>query len=394
MSLRSFLIGMTLISVVSDSMLHPFFPQFFEGTFGKDDPKHVGYYIAAMCLTVMFAFPFWAYVARRIAELKLLAWTQLAAGLLCVYCFWTTSLVGFWIVSLSMIVFKGSYLLIYPYVMSLEQKDNHTSTVGLLSVIVHFGAIVGAVLGGLVVDSFNPRYIFLVMAAGDFIQIFVSIYLLRSSQYDTSYKAPEKEEGAGNLVPRGFILKLGIITLLLYGFAYMIRPFFSLYWEQISQYDSKLISGTIYAIPGFVALLALWLEKKQQVGNSTLNAIVPSLLLGIVGLMLQGSGVSLVVIAGRLIYGWAIYQALVKFDVLLFELSTPKSYATDYSKIHFFQNLGVLIASCSVGVLVDNFGLYMPFWTATCGFAITLILYLLAFKSETITSKKPSMSSK
>ncbi|UII25402.1 MFS transporter [Fulvivirga maritima] len=393
MTLRSFLIGMTLISVVSDSMLHPFFPQFFEGTFGVDDPKHVGYYIAAMCLTVMFAFPFWAYVARRIAELKLLAWTQLAAGLLCLYCFWTTSLFSFWVVSLSMIVFKGSYLLIYPYVMSLEQKENHTSTVGLLSVIVHFGAIVGAILGGLVVDSFNPRYIFLVMAAGDFIQIFVSIYLVRSAKYDTSYKAPEKEADTGSLVPKGFILKLGIITLLLYGFAYMIRPFFSLYWEQISQYDSKIISGTIYAIPGFVALLALWLEKKKKVGNSALNAILPSLLLGIAGLMLQGAGVALVVIAGRLIYGWAIYQALVKFDVLLFELSTPKSYATDYSKIHFFQNLGVLIASFSVGVLVDNFGLYMPFWTATVGFAITLILYLLAFKSEVFTTKKHSISS-
>ena len=37
-------------------------------------------------------------------------------------------------------------------------------------------------------------------------------------------------------------------------------------------------------------------------------------------------------IIGRIIYGWAIFQSVVKFDVLLFAHSTPESYAIDYSK--------------------------------------------------------------
>ncbi|UII19645.1 MFS transporter [Fulvivirga ligni] len=392
MNLKLFLIGMTLLAVVSDSMLHPFFPQFFKGTFGVSDPKHVGYYIAAMCFTVMVAFPLWAFVTKRVAELKLLVYTQLAAGLLCVYCFRINSLALFWVISLTMIVFKGSYLLIYPYVMSLVEKENHTSTVGLLSVVVHFGSILGAILGGAAVDSFNPKFIFLVMAAGDFIQMAVSFYLLRSSRYNTDYKLPDEPTEKSDLLPKDFILKLGLITMILYGSAYMIRPFFSVYWEAISSYDSKIVSGSMYALPALVALVALWLDHRKILAKDGFNAIIPSIILGVAGLLLQGSQVAWVIIVGRLIYGWAIYHAVIKFDVLLFELSTPKAYATDYSKIHFFQNLGVLITSFGVGVMVDQYGLVIPFWIAGAGFLITLSLYCLVFKSSREGLGKPSIS--
>jgi len=59
----------------------------------------------------------------------------------------------------------------------------------------------------------------------------------------------------------------------------------------------------------------------------------------------------------------------------LFEQSHPDSYAMDYSKIHFFQNLGVLLSSLSVGLIVDNTSLQMPFLIALGGFVITLICY-------------------
>ena len=103
--------------------------------------------------------------------------------------------------------------------------------------------------------------------------------------------------------------------------------------------------------------------------------------IGLIGLLLQGIPYDGVVIFGRIIYGWAIFQGVVKFDILLFELSTPESYSVDYSKIHFFQNLGVLLASLNVGIIVDNFGLRMPFAIALGGFSLTLVLYFFVFKS-------------
>ncbi len=386
MNLRFYLITMTMVAVVSDYLLHPFYPQFFKARFNITDPEQVGYYFAAICFMVMISFPFWAYVSKKITELKILVFTQFIAGILALYCYWTTSYFEFWIVSLIMILFKGSYLLIYPYILKLANKDNHTETIGFLSVVVHFGSILGAILGGLVVGLFNPCYIFLIMGLGDFIQMGTSLYLINSKKFNSYNDEIPKETSKpeGNLIPKGFVLKIGLITLIFYFSIFIITPFFSSYWESISAYNSKVVSGFVYAIPGVVALFALWLSKNLK----TQSTIIPALLLGLVGIFLQASKIDFVVLLGRILYGWSMFQAVVRFDVLLFDLSTPKSYATDYSKIHFFQNLGVLLASISIGILVEHQGLQIPFVVAFIGFIVTLTLYYYLFKEETKTTEE------
>ncbi|SEB44352.1 Predicted arabinose efflux permease, MFS family [Tenacibaculum sp. MAR_2009_124] len=389
MNLKSFLITMTFIAVVSDYLLHPFYPQFFELRFGMTNPKNVGYYFAAICFMVMIAFPFWAYVSKRVAELKILIYTQAIAGVLALYCYWTESYINFWIVSLVMVLFKGSYLLVYPYILKIIKKEEHTSTIGLLSVVVHLGGILGAVIGGFTVDFINPSSIFLVMALGDFLQMSVSAYLLKSKKYNTDVVVITGEVEKSS-TPNSFIIKIGLLTLILYFSDFLIRPFFSLYWESFSSNDSKLISGTIYAIPGFVALIALWINNKRN--TSGYEGIIKALLIGLVGLSLQGIPSESMVIIGRIIYGWAIFQGMVKFDVFLFEMSSPESYSIDYSKIHFFQNFGVLLASLNIGLVVDNFGLQMPFILALSGFIITLLLYFFVFKfSSNLKRNQPKL---
>ncbi|WP_438425663.1 MFS transporter [Aquimarina macrocephali] len=384
MTLKKILILMTLVAVVSDYLLHPFYPQFFEARFGVTDPKYVGYYFAAICFMVMIAFPFWAYISKKMAELNILVYTQCIAGILALYCYWTTSYINFWIISLIMVIFKGSYLLVYPYILKIITKKEHTGTIGLLSVVVHLGGILGAVIGGLTVDLVDASYIFLVMAAGDFMQMGISMYVLRSKKYDTNkiIETQSTLDAKDKIIPQGFILKIGLVTMVLYFSDFLIRPFFSLYWESLSDYDGKLISGCIYAIPGFVALIALWINTKH-IPKYKNKSILSALFLGMIGLILQGLPVETIVVLGRIIYGWAIFQGVVRFDVLLFEFSSPNSYAIDYSKVHFFQNLGVLLASFSVGILVDHHGLQIPFRVALAGFLITLGMYYFIFHRTT-----------
>jgi len=386
MKLKNFLIVMTLVAVVSDYLLHPFYPQFFELRFGIKDPELVGYYFAAICFMVMIAFPFWAYISKKVAELNILIYTQCIAGILALYCWYTNSYLNFWIVSLIMIIFKGSYLLVYPYILKIITKEEHPKTIGLLSVVVHLGGILGAVIGGLTVDLIDPRNIFLIMAAGDFIQMGMSAYVLKSEAYDTGLVVAEEVQKDRRLIPKGFILKLGLITMILYFSDFLIRPFFSLYWESFSSFKTKFVSGTVYAIPGLVALITLWINNRRKTEEGY-KGIINALCIALIGLFLQGIPSDVFVVTGRIIYGWAIFQGVVKFDILLFELSTPESYAIDYSKIHFFQNLGVLLASLSVGLVVDNFGLQIPFTIALLGFIMTLILYFFVFKSVRVTHK-------
>ena len=380
MKLKSFLLGITALAVVSDAMLLPFYPQFFADRFGVNDPQHVGAYVAAMCLTVMFALPLWARVVRRLPLLQLLVYTQLAAGLLCLYCYWTESLAGFWLVSLAMIAFKGSYLLVYPYVMSLSDEGEHTGTVGLLSVIVHFGGIVGALLGGLVLQVLEAGHVFLLMAVGDALQIAICLYLLwrqpQGAVAPTASLAPATvPDDAARL---RCVYLLGLLMLLFYFSAYLVRSFFALHWEAVSGIADSRLAAAVFALPALMALAGLWHNRRRaRLGLSPLGSLPLMLLVGMAGLLLQALPDSLSLLIGRCLFGWALFQLTVQLDVQLFQLGTPASYAADYSKINFCQNLGVLAASYAAGTLVAGQGLAAPFLVAAVGFVLTALAYPL-----------------
>ncbi|WP_245907046.1 MFS transporter [Reichenbachiella versicolor] len=384
MSLKYFLVLMTFVAVVSDYILHPFYPHFFADRFGVNSSDHVGYYFSSLCLVIMIAFPFWAYVSKKIAELRILILTQIIAGTLALCCYQIQSYLWFWILSLVMVMFKGSYLLIYPYALKVSGSQDHASTIGLLSVVLHLGGILGAVLGGVVLDFITPESAFIVMAIGDFIQMAMSAYLLKSSRYDTSMIKGEKQKSLKRTFrERFFILKIGLVTLILYFSDFIIRPFFTRYWEMVSNMESTLLTGVIYAIPAIVALVTLWYNSRNTSRWSFNRKISIALLVGIPGLFLQGMQNEYLIIIGRILYGWAIFQSAVQFDVLLFESSSPESYATDYSKVHFMQSLGVLIASTVSGLIVSDFGLQIPFPVSLIGFTLTLILFVMfILKSE------------
>ena len=378
MPVRIFLIVMTLVAVVSDYMLHPFYPIFFAARFGVTDPRITGIYFSAVCATVMIAFPIWAMVSRRMAELHILVYTQLLAGILAAACAFITSYPLFWLVSLAVIVFKGSYLLVYPYILRITPTEKHVGVISILSVIIHLGSVLGAIFGGMVIDWLQPQYIYLGMAAGDFFQAGLSGYLLRKGKATAPHTASAPHSWY-DLLPGGTVLKLSIITLLFYYADFLIRPFFVRYWESVAASESRILSGAIYAIPAAVAVAALYANKTRKPCQSPWHGILPALLLALCGLLLQAYPAAWSIIAGRCLYGWAFFQCAVRFDALLFHISDPASYAVEYSKIHFFQNLGVLAASFSAGVLAEYLPLNMPFAVAFAGYAgVALLYYMLA----------------
>lgn len=376
MKFKQLLIIMTFVAVVSDYLLHPFFPQFFRLRFGVVEPEAVGNYFAALCAIVMISFPFWAWVSKRKNELSILIYTQFIAGIGAILCYWTDEYAMFWFISLTMVFFKGSYLLVYPYILKVSPLEEHTKTIGILSVLVHLGGILGAVIGGVAVDWIDARYVYLIMAGGDFVQMGICQYLLRKKFTQDRQPIMNEQDSTAQKTSLLFIFKLGLVSLLLYFSDFTIRPFFSSFWEMIAQNDSKILSGTIYAIPGFVALLTLWLAHRMSF-KLHLSIIF---LTGLIGIALQAVPNEAFIIVGRIIYGWSIFKSTVHLDVVLFSSSNTDNYAVDYSKIHFFQNIGVLLASFSVGNVVASYGLTYPFYIALISGGIAMLGYFYFFQ--------------
>ena len=386
MNLKYCLILLTLISVVADTMLLPFYPQFFSAAFSENSAQHVGFYIATCCFTVMTTFPLWAKLAKRVHELHIWIYSQIAAASLGFYCYFAESLVEFWVASQLMLAFKASYLLIYPYVMRLEEKDKHLGVVGLFSVLMHFGAIGGALLGGFSLEYLSPQDIFLFMPASDIVQVLICLTLLWKLK--TPFRVTndiENTQPQTSPLSRGEahsrVIKLGLITLIFYFSAFLIRPFFSSFWEYVSQTDSEMFSAIVYSIPAWIALACLWWDHRDRASLSHFSAITRGALIAVVSLILQGSEQVWLVVIGRCLFGYALYQVTVRLEVLLFEISEPEHYAADFSKVHFFQNLGVIGASFMAGYLVENQGLQSTFIASLLGYTIAGLCFYSLFKT-------------
>lgn len=372
---RPLLFAMTILAVIGDSLLRPFYPQYFAQVFGVVDPRHIGAYAAASSLIVLLAFPIWAVVARRIATPPLLVATQLITGALTLVCGAVASLTAFWIASIAMLACKASYLLIYPYVLSLEPKERHLGAISTLAFVGYFGNIIAALLAGLVLEVMDPTSLFTAMAVGDALQIALCVYLWRRV-------APQPvEHGAETsaLAPR-FLIKLGAVMLVVYFSAYVSEPFFSVYWQRMAASDRPLIAGAVFALPGIAAVFALWRNTRR--GGALGSGLGVAIALGALGLMLQTTGHPVAIIAGRLGFGWALFQVLVHLDVVLFHASSPDSYAVDFSKANLFQSLGVLLASYASGGLAAACGPRVPFIVACAGLVAGGLLYLALFRAR------------
>ncbi|MEM6731601.1 MAG: MFS transporter [Myxococcota bacterium] len=370
---RIALITTTAIAVVSDAVLVPFYPQLFESAFGVDEPSHVGIYLAATCLTVMFMLPLWAELGRRIPTLALLAVAQAGAGTLSLVCFASTDLAQFWIISLTMIVFKASYLLVYPYLMRLTDETNHVQTIGLLTVIVHLGAILGAVIGGWILSVSSPRHGFIAMAIGDFAQMAVCMYLLARGARGPQDSSEDSGRFMESLRDGRWVqvAKLASVMFALYLSAFVLRPFFVQYWTMRSLSDSELIAGLVFSIPAWMSLACLFYQRR----NPTPPPILRSFALCTLGLLLQCVPSVPLLVLGLALFGWSLFRAMVHLDALIFETSPPELYATAFSQMHFFQQLGALVGFYVAGSAVAQHGLVAPFAVAAGGFVVTAVLF-------------------
>lgn len=396
MKLRNTLILMTTFAVVSDAILIPFYPQFFAARYGVTSPVHAGAYVAFISIVVMLTLPLWARVAKRLDAMHLLVYTQCAAGLLSLASYWAPTVPLFWVLSLAMFMCKSSYLLMYPYMMRLEAKEAHAQTIGLLSVVVHFGAIAGAAAGGLVMQVWDAHSCIFAMAAGDFAQMAICLWLIRSHRIARRCRFAVEMHASHtprpNLRERLPILRLATLMLAFDFCVYLIRPFMSSYWQAVSGSPSEFVSGLVFAIPGMVALVALRINGRLAArGARRPDHMIANLALCTAGMLLQGVEAPLAIVAGRVLFGWALFQIVVRLDVTMFALSTPASYAADYSIVNFFQNLGVLLASFAAGAIVDETGLRAPFWFAAAGLVLTALasVWLLDAHRENAAAGTP-----
>jgi len=413
MTIRLAIIIMSALGMMSDTVLIGFYPQFFDMRYGNTDQVHTGMYVAAISIAVMCTLPFWVRVAKRFEPMSLIGFTQCIAGLLCLSAIWAETLTQYWVLTMLMFMFKSSYLLMFPYLMRIVNSEEHGRTIALLSVVVHISGILAAASGGYILQHLGASAALILMAAGDFGQMAITLWLNRSGKIikvnnqqeidaqdikDTAtIVADDATVPAPVATRRGFShLTKGILTLSMIMFvfdfsAYLIRPFFSEYWMYATAHKDQTLAGLIFAIPGLAAVVALIVKHKLSASATQRNENLSwNLLLSLVGLYLQSIPSDIAIVIGRCMYGWGLFQIAVKLEVSLFAISRKEDYAHHFSITNFFQNLGVLISSWCAGYIVSLISHQAVFLIAAIGIALTWLVNKLTLDLDHI--KAPAES--
>lgn len=407
MTIRLAIIIMSALGMMSDTVLIGFYPQFFDMRYGNTDQVHTGMYVAAISIAVMCTLPIWVRVAKRFEPMSLIGFTQCIAGLLCLSAIWAETLTQYWVLTMLMFMFKSSYLLMFPYLMRIVNSDEHSRTIALLSVVVHISGILAAASGGYILQHLGASAALVLMAAGDFGQMAITLWLNRTGKIikinkqedinaqdikDTAaIVADDATAPAPVATRRGFShLTKGILTLSLIMFvfdfsAYLIRPFFSEYWIYATAHKDQTLAGLIFAIPGLAAVVALIVKHRLSATATQRNENLSwNLLLSLVGLYLQSIPSDIAIVIGRCMYGWGLFQVAVKLEVSLFSISRKEDYAHHFSITNFFQNLGVLISSWCAGYIVSLISHQAVFLIAAGGIALTWLANKLTLNLDHI----------
>jgi predicted MFS family arabinose efflux permease len=310
--------------------------------------------------------------------MTLLMATQAGTCVFSLLCSVTMDLAVFWSLSLVAMVFKASYLLIYPYALSEEEKSGHLGTISLLAFVVYFGSVLSSFVSGAVLEYLNARSLFLLMAAGDVVQIALCWWWVKLQRgvvgdaertRETRTQASARDEVAS-------LPKWGALMLVLYFSAYVTEPFFSSYWESIRGEANRLLSGAVFAVPAVAALAGVWVNSRLRGEGGGQVALVRDASLGVLGLGLQASGLPLVVLVGRLVYGWALFQVMVRLDHVVFQGAQRTDYASVFARMNTFQGAGVLLASLAASRLIESVSPVAVFVVSAVGFSAgTLVLW-------------------
>lgn len=385
--IRKLLYTMALMAVLADSMLIPFYPQFFEQVYQEHSLLLTGIFIAICRLAMIISFPFWSWLTKHVDPLKILSFTQGGAGIICIICSFTTTLNYFFVCTIVIELLKSSYLLIYPYLVKTSGKEKRVAAISGISIILNMGIVLSTLTGGYFMEYLEPRHTLILVGCMDILQMLLSRYILSRNLHKNVTEKTEEEDKEESLPFSGMkkLVLICMITLLFYFSMVIIRPYYTLFLTDLYGSSMSMTSAAlIFIIPNIVALCIAPFTIRIVSGYQ-----LPALLLASCGLMIIGIGMQIfagipsMLIGGRIIYGAGIFICEVIMDMMVFNLSTDKTIFKYYSYINVVQSVSVLSAPLIAGSLISSFGQYPLFISALAAtVGMSLLVLPLAFQRK------------
>lgn len=434
LSSTSLLLCCGFLFVFTETVLSPFYPQFFQQVFGRTDLALTGNYVATCRLTVLLAAPLWGLLARRIDAIKLLVIGQSIAALLTACLSLASDLTVFFVLTIALLLFKSSYFLFYSALIELQGKAQQAKTVGQVQQVVHLALIASTLASAWVLSFEHPLQLFLLVAVLDVIQVGLCVLVLRQRKtpesgqsLEAQFLEPQSPEpktsfdqtqdlqsglpsepqqaSASTLAqqpsstpalaqpslvqgwPVTTIMGYGLLVLAFSMATNAVRPYLTAYSMNVMQLD-RLQSAWLYLLPSLMALCAYPLLKSrllQQSGFIQRYAVLLTLLiLSLLGQALA-SHISLLFLS-RMLFGLSLLLAQAQLELYLFQNAahSPHWY---FSLASTTQHAGQLLAPLAAALVVGIYGLVAPFWLAAAILLISFMFISIGLNAQHVSTR-------
>ncbi|MBO0351144.1 MFS transporter [Phormidium pseudopriestleyi FRX01] len=368
------------LAIFSEVLLSPFYPQFFSKVFGMEDLAYTGFYIFVCRLTVVICAPAWGFLARFWEVKYLLYAGQAGAAVMTALMATSTSANQFLAYTICLLLFKSSYLLVYPLIIQLAGKERQSAIAGTYQAVFHGAIVAGTIAGAWMVNLEAPLRLFYGVAAADLFQFCLCLFILKNVSTQQPEKSPaETTDAVGNQWE--FILALGLVILTFQLANNLVRPFFTTYVTQSDKFNVDLVASSyLFMIPSVMAIAALPYIRKFCQSDRLSSIYLIGIGLLAVTLFLQGWTKSLgIVVLARIVYGFCLAVTQATLELRLFGSSSSDRLHFNYSLAMSFANLGHLAAPLLASWAVSTSNLAAPLWVAAA-----ICLANLAFAKLTI----------
>ncbi|MFS2169851.1 MFS transporter [Priestia megaterium] len=325
------------MTMTSEVLLSPFYPQYFTSAFHVDGVAMTSFFIICCRIVVIVMTPLWGMLLKKWKVKHIIVASLLMTALVKVILSEVSTFYGFLATSLVLLVFQSSLYLLYPYLVGgMKNGQKKASAATTYVFIVHTAIIVASLFGSAIIAWEMPLKVYQYFALADMV---LAVWLItRKASSLKKEKTPAYIQSINEPI---FFYLLAIFFFHL-GHN-VIRPYFTLFTSDTYGMSSQG-SALLYVMPSIMAIVL-----KLTVPTKLFNGKVIPLFYSVTGassllLCLQAYADHLsMFIISRILYGAGFYLSMVILDIYLFQKS-KEGAAYYYSWLIAVQNIALLIA--------------------------------------------------
>ncbi|WP_078412068.1 MFS transporter [Priestia abyssalis] len=390
---KGFIYSCLLVTLISEMLLSPFYPQLFSDYFQMDGVQATSLFIVCCRLVVIVLTPVWAVLAQRWDLKKIVPSALIIMGICKAVLPMVDTFSQFLMTSLVLLVFQSSIYLLYPVLVATSKNEGEKVKVTTFYLcLFHGSVIISGLAGSYAIAQEMPLNSYYMFAGADLILALLSFFMFsKNNAISRATEFRKKGESFKRTKMSGeFLLYLLIVFLFFIGH-HAIRPYFTVFLENSYSITTQ-VSSLLYVMPSMTAVVLQLLLPKRY-----FHSHIKIILLGVMAV--TGCLLFIQVLTQhiwlfsfiRLLYGACFFIGLAAIDIFFFQTSIGKRSPLSYSLVSSVQNIALLFAPMTALMMVERTGFQGPFLLGgllLIGAAVCMSLYFITIFKPSYQLKK------